>query len=804
MSALVPRPRAALALRAVLPFLLYSLARDVDAAVGVLLHSTLDLPDFVRRAISLLNPADLARHALISVAVGGAVWLALALVRSHSSAVRFLEALDATASTFVVLLLRPLLTSMALVALAVQPTYPYAFTLPVALGQDLSIAVSAAILAALAAAHLPSPRLPAPGALSLAFIALVAYALLTPEAARRWEGHPGNEPKTLRMAVALGHGLTLDVEGVSAGMEALRPRPLLSAAADAAGGLARESARMIAALAHGPRAVGASAIRATRITRQTIRGKEGGVFTVLAPGPSLLLAPVLRLDRALNLARGTPGRLALTVLFWNVLAAALVAAVFLLARDGGAGPGAAAAIAGLAALLPPLLFYSYQFYPEMLGALALALALRAILLRPPESARGALVLGLLLAFLPWLHQKFLPVWALLVAMAVVRAVDALVTTRTLAALVLPQLVSAYLLALYNFGITGSVRPDALYLAWGPGGVSSARWGQGLFGLALDARYGLLPYVSLYLFALGGLVLPGPAARVLRVGAAPVLVYYLTVAAADNWSGAVCNLGRYILPALPYALALVALVVALAPGRRGVLALFLALAAWSALIAVRLWNDPHAANDCALLLARSAIADGSAYIPNLFIRAWSEGAPGLGARILVWACLGAGLAAWLRRAAQGRAGARPASALFGLAATVLAAAALLERWPTSRAGPRFPDAVDAGPGATAFVEDARVDGERAWVDPGEHAILLRTRDGSGTLRLRAEGEGLLRLAGRPPLPIPAAGLEVDLPLDAVAVLQGRRGVTETLWRQRIEVEAPGAVALGLKVLDAGLK
>ncbi len=266
----------------------------------------------------------------------------------------------------------------------------------------------------------------------------------------------------------------------------------------------------------------------------------------------------------------------------------------------------------------------------------------------------------------------------------------------------------------------------------------------------------------------------------------------------------CNLGRYIMPALPYALALVALVLARARGRRGVHALFLAFAAWSALIAVRLWNDPHAANDCALLLARSAIADGSAYIPNLFVRAWSDGAPGLWARILVWTCLGAGLAAWLRRAAQGRAGARPAAALFGLAATVLAAAALLERWPTGRVGPRFPDAVEVGPGATAFVEDARVDGERAWVDPGEHAVLLRTRDGSGTLRLRAEGEGVLRLAGRPPLPIPAAGLEVDLPMDAVAVLQGRRGVTEMLWRQRIGVEAPGAVALGLRVLDAGVR
>src|SRR5204862_7058371 len=125
--------------------------------------------------------------------------------------------------------------------------------------------------------------------------------------------------------------------------------------------------------------------------------------------------------------------------------------------------------------------------PEMLGSLLLAVALRVILLRPWDRAAPAVRVGLLLAFLPWLHQKFLPVWAVLVAMAVIRAVDALVPLRTLVALLAPQLVSAWLFVLYNFAITGSARPDAMFLAWGPAGVSSARWGQGLFGLALDAR-----------------------------------------------------------------------------------------------------------------------------------------------------------------------------------------------------------------------------------------------------------------------------------------------------------------------------
>ena len=60
--------------------------------------------------------------------------------------------------------------------------------------------------------------------------------------------------------------------------------------------------------------------------------------------------------------------------------------------------------------MPPFVFYSFQFYPEMLGALVMTAALRALLFGRPATARSALALGLALASLPWLHQKFLPVW----------------------------------------------------------------------------------------------------------------------------------------------------------------------------------------------------------------------------------------------------------------------------------------------------------------------------------------------------------------------------------------------------------
>jgi hypothetical protein len=782
----VIRPRDAL--RALLPFALHGLARDVDAAVGVLLHTTLDLPGFTWHALALLDPARTAARVSLWVLGGSILWLSLAAWRARRERATLRDSLSIEAELFAPLALRPALTVLALLSLAVQPTYPYGFTLPVALTQDWGLAQDAAAAAVLLASHASLwPRLPAPSPREVGFLAFLAYALLTPTWARHWDGHPGNEPKTLRMAVAVGHGLTLDVEGVSASMEELTPRPLAAALPEAAGTLIRESLRLVAAVLDGE--AGRDAIRATRITRQTVRGKEGGVYHVLAPGPSILLAPALRVDRTLNVRQGTRGRLAVTLLLWNGLAAWLVGALCRLLRDTTGRPGLAALLAAACAVMPPLLFYSFQFYPEMLGALVLTLALRALLFSSWRMGAGPWRLGLLLATLPWLHQKFLPVWAVLSLWAVGKAVGELVPLRGLLAIALPQAATLYLTALYNFAITGSVRPDALFLAWGPGGVAATRMGQGLLGLLLDARYGILPYAPLFLLAAGGLALGGRLGRALPAMA----VYYLTVAAADNWSGAVCNLGRYVMPAVPWIAALVAAALASAAARRGVLALALALGGWSALVARLLWLDPHAANDSAVLLAGSTFADGNVYVPNLFLRSWADAGPGLWARVVVWAGLAAVLGWWVARAARGRGGASPHRLLVGLGVLLLGFALALEQWwPSPRDRAVFPDAIEVGPGTTLFLRGAtEADGRQAW-GKGPLEIVVRSRSPLETVTLRFEGEGTVQLPGRPPFPVPPSGLLAAVPLDLLATLEGRRGVTETLLGQRIRIAGPGPV------------
>jgi hypothetical protein len=333
----------------------------------------------------------------------------------------------------------------------------------------------------------------------------------------------------------------------------------------------------------------------------------------------------------------------------------------------------------------------------------------------------------------------------------------------------------YLFTLYNFAVTGSARPDALFLAWGPRGVSSERIGQGVLGLLLDARFGILPYVPLLLLAGAGLVLGGGRRFAVILPAAAA--YYLTVASADNWSGAVCNLGRYVMPLVPLGVALVGIAVARVESRRGAMVLVLALASWTALLALALRQDPHAANDSALLLARSTYADGLQYIPTLFIRTWADASPGLAARILAWVLLAAVVAFWLRRVAtsQQDAGRSPLRALAGIAATLLLAAFVLERLtPATRTVPKWPSAIAADAEATVFIQGASVVREdEAIVGPGSVEILVRAPVSRSSIVVTlGGGGGFAQVAGRPPHALRPTGGLVEVPLSAYHEVRGR--------------------------------
>src|SRR5262249_9896726 len=282
-----------------------------------------------------------------------------------------------------------------------------------------------------------------------------------------------------------------------------------------------------------------------------------------------------------------------------------------------------------------------------------------------------------------------------------------------------------------------------------------------------------------------------------------LVYYLTVASADNWSGAVCNLGRYVMPIAPLAIAFAGLAVLAARRHRGVLVLVLALAVWSGLLALLLWRDPHAANDGAVLLAKSTFADGNVYIPNLFIRTWGDGAPGLAFRIAVWLALAALLAFGVARASRGATDGSPVRALVAVVGVIFVAAFVLERWPSPFRTPRFADALSLAGGATAFVADA-APGDDASLrpPPRSHELIVRSDAPLDAVALLVGGDGFAAVPPGPSVPLRPSGTIVRLPVTPVATLTGRRGARETLGRATLVLDAPaGAILRAAPALPA---
>lgn len=782
--------------RALVPVALHALAREIDAGLGVALHTTLDVPRLATVPLELLGREELERVALVTLA-GCLAWLALAAFERRGRTLA--RTLEDTSSAFAPFLLRPALTLLALASVAFRPTYPYAFTLPVALTQDLGCLQNAAAFAAfLAGRSWPAWRVRWPRPAELGTLFFAVFLFLIPASMRLYDGHTGNEPKTLRMAVSLGLWGTLDVEDTDGPMEGLHPRSVTENASTMARTAWREAAALATEAWRDPEGLGKSAIRATHLARQTVTGKDGGAFHILAPGPSLLLAPTLRADRAINRAWGRLGPIVVSLLVWFAFSAALLGLLAATIERLTGDRRVAAVVTSLFALTPPFLFFFYQFYPETLAALSLLWLAGRMHLDRRIDDRSLWPLALVLAFLPWLHQKYVPVWGVLVVMAFGKAVNDLVDLRRAAQLLAPQALSLAAYAIYNFAITGSPRLDALFLAWGPSGVSSERLGQGLLGLLLDARYGILPYAPIFVLGLAGAILLWRARSPFCIALVPAAVYYLTVASANNWAGSICNLGRFLLPIAPWAVVAAGFAARKALDDRRRAAVCLVLAFWAMLGARALWSDPQAANDSALLIAKSAFADGNVYIPNLWLRSWSEAAPGLWVRVVAWVGVVGGLAWWLASAQPGRQH-RPLASVFRLVALLLLLGFALEAWSMGRREARFEGQVRVGRGVDAFLGgNTAIRGARIIARSGSTTLLVRSYRSLERIDVRAFGSGRATFRGGV-VALTPRGIYLPVALDPVVKLRGRGGVDEWLYRARFEIASDGEV--GLELADA---
>jgi len=679
--------------------------------------------------------------------------LAFASALARFSGRPFEEGFALASRPFATLVVPCGLTAASVGSLLISPAYPYGLGLVLSLDLEgwfkplLTVALFAAVLAH--AFGVPDfPRLSRWASPLILVAALFFFTLATPENFYQDGAGQGNMFKYLRMAKAVAGSGSLDIEKADE-----NPDPtlgsFLSQLPRIATSYVDESKELV-------RAIGGAAadgriytgeMKASRANRSMFRSAEGGIYYINSPGPGLLLVPAVLIDRALNRAFGWDRQLAV-ILFWQFLGALLVLEMFVCGAEV-AGRAAALVSAFAAALIVPLLFYSFQIYPELPAALLLLFAFRKLAVDSHPTAAGALASGVALAALPWLHQKYSVVAFVLALLGVSRFLHRRVgrfalEPGKLALLSLPLLLSAYSIFLYNHALTGSLSPTATFTAVERTSFDPEGLPKGFFGLLFDRENGLFVFAPFYVLALVGL--PALADRHARIAKPLLLVvipYLLVIASFPYWPGAVSTMGRYISGILPLLILPIARVVKRS-FEDGVLAgAALTLGASSLAVSASFASDLVPSWQAELLWNRVLYCDPMQYLPNFV----SEGILGSGPahlpKLLAQLLAVSSLVYWLRdrseRSERPHFSRNVVAGAGALLAGLLALAALLERFPGNTAvsgKPSFRETRVLDSGKSISVEGEHgFEGEGVWVPGGGSTrFLLLSREVTPSLAL----------------------------------------------------------------------
>ena len=307
------------------------------------------------------------------------------------------------------------------------------------------------------------------------------------------------------------------------------------------------------------------------LTPHTRPGPSGQAVLTHNLGLSLLIAPAYRL-----------GGLAGVEYFLAALGALLAANVFMLGYEITYHVPAAAIGWVVVSFTPPVLWYVFLVYPEMVAGLCIIFTLRHLLYPhahtpmppgtfhpstfhpvraasppgrdglPPSPSRLA-ACALCLAFLPWLSSRYLPVFGLLILGALLRAVRDRSRGWLLAALGGLAGLGAY--ALFSLWLYGNASPAASYAGPTPLAVEESfalvRFARGVFGWLVDNQRGLLITAPIYIAALWG------GASLLRrdpiVGSTVLLPFVMTLIPIAVWGGFWIgweHSARFLVAALP--------------------------------------------------------------------------------------------------------------------------------------------------------------------------------------------------------------------------------------------------------------
>ena len=302
---------------------------------------------------------------------------------------------------------------------------------------------------------------------------------------------------------------------------------------------------------------------------------ENKQYFVNRPGLPILIAPAYALGFKTDLS------LRFAVLTWlNVLGALLSVVLFLIAYSLSEKIFLSSALALFFSLSPPLLYYSNQIYPELPAALMLTGGLLGLM--RAQNKWMVFFTGLVLAFLPWFHERYLGTWIILLIAGLFRP-----SFREKAWYwMVPVGISLLLLGRYYWFFYGLPFPLNSHKP-----MDFAAMPMGLLALFTDRDKGLLFINPLLVMGFWGLIKLWKKDRWLGATvSALLLVYLLPLSAFPDWHGGKCPPLRYLSSIIPVLIVPLVVLLKEAPGSFTRFAV-LTFGAWGIWMGVKMMGNP---------------------------------------------------------------------------------------------------------------------------------------------------------------------------------------------------------------------
>ncbi|MEO5762115.1 MAG: hypothetical protein ABIR28_07370 [Vicinamibacteria bacterium] len=270
------------------------------------------------------------------------------------------------------------------------------------------------------------------------------------------------------------------------------------------------------------------------------RSPAGTLYAIHTPGLSALIAPGYALG----------GFMGARAVLSTLMAGVVTLLFFVTKRLFDAATARFAFV--LATFASPLPIYANSLFPDSAATLPVAATLACMVSRRPEFLALA---SASIAFLPWLHPRFLPL-AFVLAIAV--ATRHGLSWARMATAFVPMLLSLAALLIHFNKVFGSATLSAAY---GPGfstDVSMRRIPWGASGLMMDRQFGLLLFAPVLLLGLFGVAFLWKRDRAMTAVAVSAMATLLGVGSAFTmWWGGASAPTRFLIGATPALLLLCA-------------------------------------------------------------------------------------------------------------------------------------------------------------------------------------------------------------------------------------------------------